>query len=703
MPELLIELFSEEIPARMQARAAKDLERLVCAALGPLNPRDAMAFAGPRRIALSLTVDATVPGGRVNERGPRESAPEKALAGFMRSRGVERDALVVENGFWMLYREIAPIPAAQQVANVLPGLLRRFPWPKSMRWGVGSAFTWVRPLRRIVCILDGAVVDFTLAEGEDNGHGLKSGNLTEGHRFTAPGTFAVGSTQDWLDGLRARQVEPDAAARRTTIAEGVASLAAEEGLSVAADPDLIDEVAGLTEWPVPFLGQIDDEFMTLPPEVMQVSMRVNQRYFALRNADGSAAPRFAFVANLLPRDGGALTIAGNERVLRARFADARHFWDLDRTHTLESRVPALDQIVFHASLGSQGARVQRIVRLAGILAGMTEADGTSKEIANRLPGSVSIFQKQAKRAALLCKADLTTGMVGEFPELQGVMGAYYARHDGEADAVADAIGAHYMPRGPQDDVPTAPVSIAVALADKIDMLVAFFAVGEKPGGSGDPYALRRAALGVIRIIRENGLRLDLAKVFWEAAQGLPESLRLAPDLDVLPEFVADRLRVQLRDEGARHDILAAVSVGNTDTDIVRLLARTKAIADMLETEDGRNMLAATKRAANILRIEDRKDGPHEGTPNPALYTQAEEKALAEQLQKAIPAVEQAIAQERYKDAMRDVAALRPALDQFFDKVTVNDTDPAVRANRLRLLSELCRMTVLIADFSQIAG
>ncbi|GBQ56620.1 glycine--tRNA ligase subunit beta [Komagataeibacter swingsii] len=707
MPELLIELFSEEIPARMQARAAADLERLVCEALGPLNPRDAAAFAGPRRIALSLTVDATVPGGTVNERGPRESAPDKALAGFMRKHGVDRDALVAENGFWVLHREIAPIPAGQQVARVLPGLLRRFPWPKSMRWGVGSAFTWVRPLRRIVCILDGAVVDFTLAEGEDNGHGLKAGNLTEGHRFTAPGAFAVGGTKDWLDGLRAREVEPDAAARRTIIAEGVASLAAEEGLSVVADPGLIDEVAGLTEWPVPFLGQIDDEFMTLPPEVMQVSMRVNQRYFALRNADGSAAPRFAFVANLLPRDGGALTIAGNERVLRARFADARHFWDLDRTRTLESRVPELDRIVFHAALGSQGERVKRIVRLAGILAGMpagmTWFDRTPEDIANLQPETVANFQALAQRAALLCKADLTTGMVGEFPELQGVMGAYYARHDGEPASVADAIGAHYMPRGPQDEVPTAPVSIAVALADKIDMLVAFFAVGEKPGGSGDPYALRRAALGVIRIIRENGLRLDLARVFWKAAQGLPESLRLAPDLDVLPEFVADRLRVQLRGEGARHDILAAVSVGNTDTDIVRLLARAKAIADMLETGDGRNMLAATKRAANILRIEDRKDGPHEGTPNPALYTQPEEKALAEQLQKTIPAVEQAIAQERYADAMRDVAALRPALDQFFDKVTVNDTDPAVRANRLRLLSELCRMTVLIADFSQIEG
>ncbi|GBQ49883.1 glycine--tRNA ligase subunit beta [Komagataeibacter sucrofermentans] len=686
MPELLIELFSEEIPARMQARAASDLERLVTEALSALKPRAATAYASPRRIALSLTVDATVPGSTVNERGPRESAPEKALAGFMRKHGVTKDALVAENGFWVLHRDIPPVDAASRIADVLPGLLRRFPWPKSMRWGEGSAFTWVRPLRRIVCLLDGRVVDFTLAEGEDNGHGLKAGNLTEGHRFTRPGAFAVSSTQDWLDGLRAHEVEPDAARRRTLIAEGVARLAGEEGLNVVADPGLIDEVAGLTEWPVPFLGQIDDEFMTLPPEVMQVSMRVNQRYFALRNSDGSAAPRFAFVANLLPSDGGALTIAGNERVLRARFADARHFWDLDRATSLESRVPALDRIVFHASLGSQGERVKRIVRLAGILAGMTGAD-----------------QAQAERAALLCKADLTTGMVGEFPELQGIMGAYYARHDGEPAAVADAIGAHYMPRGPQDAVPTAPVAVAVALADKIDMLVAFFAVGEKPGGSGDPYALRRAALGIIRIIRENGLRLDLAKVFWEAAQGLPEALRLAPDLDVLPEFVADRLRVQLRGEGARHDILAAVSVGNTDTDIVRLLARAKAIADMLETDDGRNMLAATKRAANILRIEDRKDGPHEGTPNPALYAQTEEKALADQLATTIPAVEQATAQERYADAMRDVAALRPALDQFFDKVTVNDNDPAIRANRLRLLSELCRMTVLIADFSQIEG
>ena len=686
MPELLLELFSEEIPARMQQRAAEDLQRLLTEALSPLNPREAHTFAGPRRIAISLQVDATVPGSTVNERGPRESAPDKALAGFMRKHGVERDALVLENGFWVLRREVPAVQAATHIAATVPALLRRFPWPKSMRWGVGSSFTWVRPLRRIACLLDGQVVPFSLAEGEDNGHGLVAANLTEGHRFTAPGAFAVTGTQDWLSGLRARQVEPCADARRTRIAEGVARLAAEEGLSVVSDPALIDEVAGLTEWPVPFLGQIDDEFMTLPPEVMQVSMRVNQRYFALRNADGSAAPRFAFVANMEPSDGGALTIAGNERVLRARFADARHFWDLDRTHTLESRVAQLDRIVFHAALGSQGERVRRIVRLAGLIAPMVGAD-----------------PKQAERAALLCKADLTTGMVGEFPELQGTMGAYYARHDGEDSVVADAIGEHYMPRGQHDGVPHAPVSIAVALADKIDSLVAFFAAGEKPGGSGDPYALRRAALGLIRIIRENHLRLDLAELFVMAAHGLPENLRLAPDLDLLPQFVAERLRVQLRNEGARHDILAAVSVGNTDTDITRLLARSDALAEMLATEDGRNLLAATRRAANILRIEDRKDGPHEGAPDPALYAQDEERALADALARTIPAVESAISEERFADAMRDVAHLRPVLDRFFEDVTVNAEDAAIRRNRLRLLSELRRMTVLIADFSQIEG
>ncbi|MBB2167917.1 glycine--tRNA ligase subunit beta [Gluconacetobacter aggeris] len=686
MPELLLELFSEEIPARMQARGADDLLRLVTEALAPLNPRDATAFAGPRRIALTLMLDGTVPGTTIAERGPREGAPEKALAGFTRKHGVIQDDLVLENGFWVLNRTVPPVEAATRIAEILPPLLRRFPWPKSMRWGDGSAFTWVRPLRRILCLLDGEVVDVTLAEGEDDGHGLHADRLTEGHRFTAPGAFAVTGAADWREGLRARQVLVDAAERRALIEDGTARLAAEEGLRIVADPGLVDEVAGLTEWPVPFLGRIDETFMDLPPEVMQVSMRVNQRYFALVRDDGSAAPRFAFVANLQPEDGGALTIAGNERVLRARFADARHFWDLDRARPLANRVAALDAIVFHAALGSQGERVQRIVRLAGLLAPMVGAPAAA-----------------AERAALLAKADLTTGMVGEFPELQGVMGSYYARHDGEPASVATAIAEHYMPRGQTDGVPTAPVSIAVALADKLDSLTAFFAAGEKPGGSGDPYALRRAALGIIRIIRENALRLDLVRLFVLAAEPLPEPLRDAPDLALLPGFVAERLRVQLRAEGARHDILAAVSSGNEDSDITRLLARTDALAAMLATDDGQNLLAATKRAANILRIEDRKDGPHDGTPDPTLYEQPEERDLANMLLEVIPAVEAAIANERYTDAMREAARLRPALDRFFEAVTVNADRAELRLNRLRLLAELRRMTVLIADFSQIEG
>ncbi|MFT8777822.1 MAG: glycine--tRNA ligase subunit beta, partial [Gluconacetobacter liquefaciens] len=606
--------------------------------------------------------------------------------GFTRKHGVSQDDLVLEGGFWVLNRTVPPVEAATRIAEILPSLLRRFPWPKSMRWGEGSAFTWVRPLRRILCLLDGEVVDIALADGEDNGHGLRADRLTEGHRFTAPGAFAVTGAADWREGLRARQVLVDAAERRTLIEEGTARLAAEEGLRIVADPGLVDEVAGLTEWPVPFLGRIDETFMDLPPEVMQVSMRVNQRYFALVRDDGSAAPRFAFVANLQPTDGGALTIAGNERVLRARFADARHFWDLDRARPLASRVAALDAIVFHAALGSQGERVRRIVRLAGLLAPMVGAPVA-----------------EAERAALLAKADLTTGMVGEFPELQGVMGSYYARHDGEPADVATAVAEHYMPRGQNDGVPTSPVSIAVALADKIDSLTAFFAAGEKPGGSGDPYALRRATLGIIRIIRENALRLDLVRLFVLAADALPETLRDAPDLTLLPGFVAERLRVQLRAEGARHDILAAISSGNEDSDITRLLARTDALAAMLATDDGRNLLAATKRAANILRIENRKDGPHDGTPDPTLYEQAEERDLANMLLDVIPAVEAAISSERYTDAMREAARLRPVLDRFFEAVTVNADRAELRLNRLRLLAELRRMTVLIADFSQIEG
>jgi len=551
-----------------------------------------------------------------------------------------------------------------------------------MRWGEGSAFTWVRPLRRILCLLDGRIVPFSLGDGADDGHGLVSGAETEGHRFHAPGAFTVSSFAGWRDGLLARRVIPDAGERRRLVAEGIARLAAAEDLQVVADDGLLDEVAGLVEWPVPLLGRIDAAYMDLPPEVMQVSMRVNQRYFALRRADGSAADRFAFAANIEATDGGAAIVAGNERVLRARFSDARHFWDLDRRMPLADRVAALDGVTFHAKLGSQGARVKRLVRLARYIAPMVGADAML-----------------AGRAALLAKADLTTGMVGEFPELQGVMGGYYARHDNEEPRVADAVREHYTPKGSGDPVPAEPVAIAVALADKIDQLAAFFAVGEVPTGSGDPFALRRASLGMIRIIRDNGLRLPLAGVFEAAGHDLPAPV---PG-EALLVFIAERLRVQLRADGARHDVLSAVFAAGADDDIVRLLARTDAVAAFLATSDGADLLSASRRAANIVRIEDKRDGPHAGPVDSGLLVQLEERELAAALDVAEPLVQNSINAERYAEAMRALAGLRPPLDAFFDQVTVNAPDPALRRNRLRLLARVGAAMGRAADFSRIEG
>ncbi len=675
-----LELFSEEIPARMQARAADDLARLIAEALSPLSPADLRNFAGPRRIALAADIAAEQPPTSVNERGPRVTAPEQALAGFLRKHGASRDELREEGNFWVLERQTPAVDAATLIARALPPLLRRFPWPKSMRWGGSSAFVWVRPLRRIVCLLDTAVVPFSLADGADDGHGLVSGDTTEGHRFHAPAPFAVRSVEEWRDGLLARRVVVDAAERRRLIADGVARLAADEGLSVVDDPGLLDEVAGLVEWPVPLLGRIDDAFMDLPSEVMQVSMRVNQRYFALRTQHGRAAPRFAFVANIEAVDGGAAIIAGNERVLRARFADARHFWDLDRRTKLIDRVPALDAVTFHARLGTQGERVARIERLAVAIAPMLDADPAL-----------------AARAALLAKADLTTGMVGEFPELQGVMGGYYARHDNEPDAVADAVRDHYAPRGPTEPVPTAPITIAVALADKLDTLASFFAIGEAPTGSGDPYALRRAALGVIRLIRENGLRLPLGLLI--AAAGAD-----AETASSLGAFLLERLRVQLRAEGARHDVLAAVmATEGAGDDIVRLLARADAVAALLGTDDGRDLLAAHRRAANILRIEDRRDGPHTGAPDPDLFVQPEERALSDALNGAANAIGARLAAEDDAGAMAAMAGLRSPIDRFFDTVTVNAPEPALRQNRLRLLARVRETLDQAADFARIEG
>ena len=678
MPEFFLELFSEEIPARMQAHAALALEAYVRKALlVVLTDKPVMAYAGARRIAVAAEVRSTIPQTHHLERGPKVNAPEAAKIGFMRKTGARGDQISGRDGYWFADITTPERQTRDLVAAEMPSLIRAFKWPKSMRWGGSSTLTWVRPLRRIVCLFDGAPVPFDLRLDEDDGHGLVASNLSEGHRFLSPGTFAVTSAAQWAAELRARHVIVDAAERRQIVADGVAALTSERGCTVVEDPGLLDEVAGLVEWPVPLVGRIDAQFMDLPAEVMQVSMRVNQRYFACRNGDGSAAPYFAFAANIEASDGGAAIIAGNERVLRARFSDARHFWDLDRARRLDSRVAALDAIVFHARIGSQGARVARIVALAGHLARHVGAE-----------------MHLAQRAALLAKADLTSGMVGEFPELQGVIGGYYARHDGEEGVVAEAVRDHYAPKGLADSVPTAPVTIAVALADKLDTLAQFFAIGETPTGSGDPFALRRAGLGVIRIIRENRLRLRLTPVI--VAAGLAEPAALL-------EFLAERLRVQLRTEGARHDVLAAVLALGLDDDLTRLLARTEAVAALLGTADGTNLLAAAKRAANILRIEEKKDAAPAGDVDAQLLTAPAEQTLARRLDSVVPAVAEAVAAERFAEALTELATLRTPLDDFFAEVTVNDPDPQLRHNRLRLLSRVRAAMSLAADFSKIDG
>jgi glycyl-tRNA synthetase beta chain len=682
MAELFIELFSEEIPARMQRGAAAELERAVTSALSAIAPAAIDTWFGPRRIALRAEVAAEVAAASSIERGPRASAPEQALTGFLRKHTASRDQLRQEGEYWVLEKRTAGVSAAELIASAMPGLLRRFAWPKSMRWG-GSSFVWVRPLRRITCLLDGAVVPFDLRDGADDGHGLASGNFTEGHRFHAPDVVEILGAADWREKLTARRVLVDAAHRRRVIADRIAGLAAEKSLTVVDDPGLLDEVAGLVEWPVPHLGRIADEHMDLPPEVMEVSMRVNQRYFALRTAENQAAPWFAFVANIEADDHGTAIIAGNERVLRARFADARHFWDIDRKARLETRIPALDKVTFQAKLGTQGDRARRLTALAATIAPLIGADST-----------------QAARAAELAKADLVTGMVGEFPELQGVMGRYYALHDGQAPEIADAIRDHYAPRGPAESAPSAPVSVAVALADKLDQLTGFFTIGEKPTGSGDPYALRRAALGVIRIIRENGLRLHL-RTLLSASTGDPDIIQ------AVFAFIIERLVVQLRADGARYDILNAVfgakGLGpGRDDDLVALLARTDAIAALLQTADGANLLTAYRRAANILRIEERKDGPHDAAPEPELFRESAEFDLDHALNDCHVVVH-LLDEEKYGSAMTAMAGLRVPLDSFFEKVTVNATEPDLRRNRLRVLARVRFIMDQIADFSRIEG
>jgi glycyl-tRNA synthetase beta chain len=716
MAELLLELFCEEIPARMQARAAEDLARLfsdACAALLEASPR---GFYGARRIGVTAQLKPSVTTEGKEERGPRIGAPDQAIEGFLKKHGATRDALKEEGQFWVLSKPGRTLEARALVGEAMPALIRAFPWPKSMRWGGTSSMVWVRPLKRILCVLDGAVVPFTLAQGADDGHGLASGDQTEGHRIMSPGAFAVRSFADYKGGLAARHVVLEAEDRARMIRDGINALAAAEGLEVVPDEGLIAEVAGLVEWPVPLLGRIDDAFMDLPPEVMRTTMRVNQRYFALRKPDGAAAPRFALVANIAAPDGGAAIIAGNERVLRARLADARFFWDLDRKQKLESFLPKLDSVVFHAKLGTQGQRVARLENLAGLIAEKLDADALL-----------------ARDAARLAKADLASGMVGEFPELQGVMGRYYALAQGEDARVAEAIAAHYRPAGAGDAVPNEPIAIAVALADKLDQLVGFFAVGEKPTGSGDPFALRRAALGVIRIIRENGLRLPLADLMgeafflypqatnatatpdfgldiaeakrasgWQAPSGAKHPPMVAAFAAGLLDFLAERLRVQLRGEGARHDVVAAVFGATPDDDLNRLLSRADAVRGFVESEAGANLLAAHRRAINILRIEEKRDGHAFDTGYEAhLLKLPEEAALAAALEEAGNRIRLDIEAEDFERAMEAMAGLRAPVDAFFEKVIVNDPAPELRRNRLRLLARLRAAMDAVADFSKI--
>ncbi len=687
MVELFLELFSEEIPARMQSNAAVELNRLIGEALALLTPRNIETWYGPRRLAARLDVAMEVAASTVTERGPRISAPEQAMAGFMRKHAATREQMRQEGGYWVLEKSLPAVPASEIIAGALPPMLRRFPWQRSMRWGgSGSSFTWVRPLRRIVCLLDQAVVGFGLRDGMDDGHGLVASDYTEGHRFHAPGAFAVSCCADWRTKLSGRRVLADASERRRRIAEGLAGQAAELGLEPVDDPGLLDEVAGLVEWPVPMLGRIDPAFMDLPPEVMQVSMRVNQRYFALRTSEGAPAPWFGFVANIEADDGGRATRAGNERVLRARFADARHFWDLDRRTKLAARVPLLDQVTFHAQLGSQGERVRRLRRLVRIVAPLVGGEPAL-----------------ADRAAECAKADLVSGMVGEFPELQGVMGRYYALHDGEDPAVADAVRDHYAPKGPRDVVPAAPVSIALALADKLDQLAGFFGIGEKPTGSGDPYALRRAALGVIRIIVERQLRASLRQLIAEAFAGYAREWG-QPDVDELFAFIVERLRVQLRADGARHDVMAAVFEAHPDDDLTRLIRRTDAVTGLLASRDGADLLTAYRRAANILRIEERNDAMVVDVLfQDDLLTEAAELHLARELTEITPAIISFLEQEEFEPAMAQMARLRAPLDEFFQHVTVNASDTELRMNRLRLLATVRHTMSHVADFSKIEG
>jgi len=700
MPDLLLELFSEEIPARMQAKAADDLRRMVTDRLVAegLVYEGAKAFATPRRLTLTVHgIPARQSDLKQERRGPKVGAPDGAVQGFLKAAGlksldeakVQRDP---KGDFYIALIEKPGRATLDVLADILPVIVRTFPWPKSMRWGERSArsgaLSWVRPLHSIVATFgmeteEPEVVKFSI-------DGIEAGQTTYGHRFMAPAAISVRRFEDYESKLAAAKVVLDPARRKDVILADAKQLAFAQGFELVEDQVLLDEVAGLVEWPVVLMGSFDEEFLSIPGEVIRATIRNNQKCFVVSDPKtGKLANKFILTANIEASDGGKAIVAGNERVIRARLSDAKFFYETDLKTKLEDRLPKFESIVFHEKLGSQGERIARIERLAAEIAPLVGAD-----------------VEKTRRAARLAKADLLTEVVGEFPELQGLMGKYYALAQGENESVAAASEEHYKPQGPTDYVPTDPVSVTVALADKISTLVGFWVEDEKPTGSKDPFALRRAALGVIRLIVSNDRRLPLTPLLRRegheyAIRGRGTSSPEATIADLL-SFFADRLKVQLREQGARHDLVDAVFALEGQDDLLMVVRRVDALGKFLDTDDGKNLLAGTKRAANILRIEEKKDGrAYDGAPDAALYSLDEEKALATAIDQAKAEAGAAIAKEDFAAAMSAMAKLRPAVDAFFDKVKVNDDDPKVRENRLKLLNEIRAATRAVADFSKI--
>jgi len=699
MPDLLLELFSEEIPARMQAKAADDLNKLVTDALvdAGLVYESAGAFVTPRRLTLSVTgIPATQPDTREERKGPRVGAPEKAVEGFLRGAGLTSidDATIQtdpkKGDFYVAITEKKGESANKVIAEIIPAIISKFPWPKSMKWGNGN-LRWVRPLHSVLCLLgegeDAQVIEFEIGD-------VTSGNTTKGHRFMAPDEFTVTGFEDYEAKLAKTHVILDAEHRQDTILHDAKQLAFAKGLELVEDRGLLAEVAGLVEWPVVMMGNFDKAFLEVPPEVLTIAMKSHQKCFSLRDPKtGKLANAFILVSNLVAKDGGKKISAGNERVINARLSDARFFWQLDLNTTLEDQAKKLEKIVFHEKLGPQSERIDRLKSLAGKIAPIVGAD-----------------PEQAERAASLCKADLVTEMVGEFPDLQGLIGRYYASAQGEDDTIAQACEMHYKPQGPSDDVPTQAVSIAVALADKLDTLIGFWAINEKPTGSKDPFALRRAALGVIRIILENNVRLGFADLLQSHLKLYQDQRE--PDFGkdfepaTLQSFFTDRLKVHLRDRGLAHDIIDAVLSNSANDDLVMIVKRVSALNDFIKTGDGTNLLAGYRRAVNIVTIEEKKDGPgieYSGEVDVSFFEHEEEKSLHAELQTAKAAAATALKIEDFSAAMAAMAPLRGPVDAFFDAVIVNADDPTIRRNRLCLLNQIRKTLGQVADFSKIEG